>query len=185
MDIQFEKTPTLSYERNSAGKMYSSLVMNEDYSARGALCDIKDNKEMRAKHHGMINEFDSSGRMKEFTSSDRVPSYGKRLDRRPSEPSESGDVGEKFTLTKSSESRPSNFSIKHSFFPLEEKKASRRATKVSFNFAADWFHFTEYHANNYNFWVVYRKVMHMGKGDSLMVTMMRLKYLLFQRMKLG
>lgn len=131
MDIQFEKTPTLSYERNSAGKMYSSLVMNEDYSARGALCDIKDNKEMRAKHHGMINEFDSSGRMKEFTSSDRVPSYGKRLDRRPSEPSESGDVGEKFTLTKSSESRPSNFSIKHSFFPLEEKKASRRATKES------------------------------------------------------
>lgn len=130
-NLQFENKPALSYERNPSGMMYSSMEMNEE-SAREALRDIRDNKEMRAKYHGRINEFDSSRRMKESASIDRVPTYGKRPDRRQSELSDSGDVGEKFIITKSSESRPSNFPVKHNnFFSLEERKASRRATKES------------------------------------------------------
>lgn len=131
LNLQFENNPALSYERNSAGKMYSSMEMDEE-SAREALRDIRDNKEMRAKHHGRINEFDFSRRMKESASIDRVPTYSKRPDRRQSEPGDSGDVGEKFTIMKSSESHPSNFPVKHNnFFSLEERKASRRATKES------------------------------------------------------
>lgn len=133
LNLQFENKPASSYERNSAGRMYSSMEMKEE-SARQALLDIRDNKEMRAKHHGRM--IDSSRRMKESASIDRVPTYGKRPDRRQREPSDSGDVGEKFTVTKSSESRPSNFPFKHdNFFSSEERKASKRATKVSFNFA--------------------------------------------------
>ncbi|KAL1807972.1 uncharacterized protein LOC108196733 isoform X1 [Daucus carota subsp. sativus] len=129
LDLHGEKKPTFSYDRNSAGKMYSSMEMNEDF-AREAVRDIRDGKEMRTTHHGRINEFDFNRRMKESASNDRVPMYGKRLDRRQREPSDFGDVGEKFTLTKSSESRPSNFPVKHNdFFPLEERKASRQAIK--------------------------------------------------------
>lgn len=135
LNLQFENRPALSYERNSSGKMYSSMEMKEE-SAREALLDIRDNKEMRAKHHGRINELGSSRRMKESASIERVPTYGKRPDRRQREPSDSGNVGDKFTVTKSSESRPSNFPSKHTnFFSLEERKASKRATKVFFNFA--------------------------------------------------
>lgn len=183
LDLHGEKKPTFSYDRNSAGKMYSSMEMNEDF-AREAVRDIRDGKEMRTTHHGRINEFDFNRRMKESASNDRVPMYGKRLDRRQREPSDFGDVGEKFTLTKSSESRPSNFPVKHNdFFPLEERKASRQAIKVSFNFAADHFFISKFHVRNYNFSVVYRKLMHMGKRDSLMLIMIRLKYLPFQQMK--
>ncbi|KAL8122354.1 uncharacterized protein LOC141659610 [Apium graveolens] len=129
LNLQFENKPALSYERNNAGKMYSSMELKEE-SAREALLEIRDNKEMRIKRHGMINEFGSSRRIKESASIDRVPTYGKRPDRRQREPSDSGDVGEKFTVTKSLESHPSNFPFKHdNFFSLEERKASKRATK--------------------------------------------------------